>query len=295
MISKTFLSMFEDAPPEADTLRFAMKLQPKVQRNAENQACSELVALRRAAHPFIVRLEQAFQTPKFYALLLELCPGGNLNSLICRSFDEGGRCKGLPVYRTALFMGQALLALLHLHSKLGCVYRDMKPDNVLIADDNTAKLADFGLATKVGGRRHMSVVGTLGFLAPELVFGDREPDDESETDGIVDPFKTDAYSFGVTLLVTLLGEDGADLHEDDDKEWLLPRGGSEAEVLQMLQVVFAERSSLPPDGLSLIQALIPHKPRQRSALSDRDIVDHPFFKKVLQCDDLQSFLLGSLT
>merc|ERR1712136_6969 len=183
MISKTFLSMFEDAPPEADTLRFAMKLQPKVQRNAENQACSELVALRRAAHPFIVRLEQAFQTPKFYALLLELCPGGNLNSLICRSFDEGGRCKGLPVYRTALFMGQALLALLHLHSKLGCVYRDMKPDNVLIADDNTAKLADFGLATKVGGRRHMSVVGTLGFLAPELVFGDREPDDESETDG----------------------------------------------------------------------------------------------------------------
>lgn len=37
------------------------------------QACSEVVALRRCGHPFIVRLEQAFQTPHYYALLLELC------------------------------------------------------------------------------------------------------------------------------------------------------------------------------------------------------------------------------
>ena len=79
--------------------RFAMKLQSK--RNLDWQAYSEVVALRRTGHPFIVRLEQAFQTPHYYALLLELCPKGDLNQLLCNT-EEGGRRMGLPVTRAGL-------------------------------------------------------------------------------------------------------------------------------------------------------------------------------------------------
>ena len=78
-----------------------MKLQSK--RNLDWQAYSEVVALRRAGHPFIVRLEQAFQTPHYYALLLELCPKGDLNLLLCNTHESGSeRRMGLPVSRPRL-------------------------------------------------------------------------------------------------------------------------------------------------------------------------------------------------
>ena len=76
-----------------------MKLQSK--RNLDWQAYSEVVALRRAGHPFIVRLEQAFQTPHYYALLLEFCPNGDMNQLLCNT-HENGRRLGLPVSRAGL-------------------------------------------------------------------------------------------------------------------------------------------------------------------------------------------------
>ncbi|CAL1137869.1 unnamed protein product [Cladocopium goreaui] len=135
--------------------RFAMKLQSKRNMHLDWQAYSEVVALRRCRHPFIVRLEQAFQTPHYYALLLELCPNGDVNQLLCRA-DPAGRYPGLPLERAAKFAGQVLLALVHLHEEYGIIYRDVKPKNVLLSAYDEAKLADFGLALYVG-RKFFSV------------------------------------------------------------------------------------------------------------------------------------------
>eukprot|EP00930_Biecheleria_cincta_P036091 TRINITY_DN24777_c0_g1_i1.p2 TRINITY_DN24777_c0_g1~~TRINITY_DN24777_c0_g1_i1.p2 ORF type:complete len:132 (+),score=46.69 TRINITY_DN24777_c0_g1_i1:32-397(+) len=60
----------------------------------------------------------------------------------------------------------------------------------------------------------MPMAGTIGFVAPELILGC----EVAAGDPHFDPFKTDAYSFGVTLQVMLLGEDCADVVQDGDDD-----------------------------------------------------------------------------
>eukprot|EP00929_Paragymnodinium_shiwhaense_P013477 TRINITY_DN121321_c0_g1_i1.p1 TRINITY_DN121321_c0_g1~~TRINITY_DN121321_c0_g1_i1.p1 ORF type:complete len:1389 (-),score=277.89 TRINITY_DN121321_c0_g1_i1:75-4154(-) len=271
--SATFLSgSGETSAPSAR--RYAMKLQAKAQSRSELFACSEVVALRRAYHPFIVKIEEAFQTPHFFVLLLELCPGGDLNKLLCSQEDDDGCCRGLPVERVAKYGGQILLALRHLHEAVGIVYRDVKPENILLSGRDEAKLADFGLALYVGKDARsvpLDVAGTSGFMAPELALGncgnstsssfaavEHEVDAfqqqlrgapesfsgrssagssvgsvllddigvSADTDGghagfAVEPFKTDAYSFGVTLLLMLLGEEAGERILTEESEQTL--------------------------------------------------------------------------
>lgn len=227
-----------------------MKLQKKYQAESEWQACSELVALQRASHPFIVRLEQAFQTPTLFALLLELCPDGNLNELLWTR----GREKGLPPHFAATYAGHVMLALHHLHERLKIAHRDLKPVNILLSSDEmgspkrqgqrfqgtsrpggpedkpwptAAKLSDFGFAAYVNQHHHrcfMTQQGTFGFMAPELFEGDDfcSPQSSRTMDSnyagvnaiYADPFKLDAFSYGATLLVMLTGKASAEGMDD---------------------------------------------------------------------------------
>merc|ERR1711879_593359 len=129
-------------------------------------AASEVLALRRANHPFVVKLEHAFQTPKNFALLLEFCPA-DLNRRLCTVCDVSGRYVGLPAEQTAMYLGQILLAVVYLQEDLKIVYRDLKPENILISEQDQAKLADFGLAKTVSPSDRMTTCGTMGFIAPE--------------------------------------------------------------------------------------------------------------------------------
>lgn len=195
-----------------------MKLQPKAQNRAEHTACSEVVVLRRAVHPFIVKLEEAFQTPTSYILLLELCVGGDLNTLLCTIDGPSGQCRGLEPARVARYSGQMLLALTYLHDAVGIIYRDIKPENVLLTASDEAKLADFGLAIFVGKdapATQLTVAGTKGFVAPELheggsfcdsFVGSARSSMSMLDTARVDPYKTDSFSFGVTLELMLLGD-----------------------------------------------------------------------------------------
>jgi len=265
------------------------------------------LALRRAHHPFIVRLERAFQTPKFFALLLELCPT-DLNRVLCEE-DSFGRCMGLPAARAARYMGQVLLALVHLHSIEGIVYRDVKPENILISAHDDAKLTDFGLAedATVGGK--MSRAGTMGFLAPELTdnssgghFFSCEPSDNSNLTSrgsnsasdfmLRNAFKTDAYAFGVTLQLALLGETAGQRREVRRKgPVMLPLFIGEAENVACLQQL-KEAGGLSPEGHNLlVEHLLPYVPSERGCLSDPQVMNHPFFLKALECEDLKDHLI----
>mmetsp|Transcript_57345 Transcript_57345/g.153607 ORF Transcript_57345/g.153607 Transcript_57345/m.153607 type:complete len:1184 (-) Transcript_57345:33-3584(-) len=292
--------------------RFALKLQLK---QHQCQATSEVLALRRADHPFIVRLERAFSFSRFFALLLELCPT-DLNRVLCEQ-DESGRSLGLRPSLAAKFMGQAALALAHLHRNEKIVFRDVKPENILISANNEAKLTDFGLAKVVTSAERMTMCGTMGFLPPELI-GDLQGSSmgsalasgsqqsalsaRSSMGGRnsaggqprFNPFKTDAFSFGVTLQVTLLGEDGARRRIVHRKgPMMLPLHLSEAENAELLGRL-RETGRLSPEAHSLlVDKLLPHNPARRSCLTDSEVLNHPFFLKELGCNDLASLLLPS--
>jgi len=281
--------------------RYALKLQLK---QHPDQAASEVLALQRADHPFIVHLVHAFSFSRFFALLLELCPT-DLNRLLCETAD-GGRSLGLESQVAARYMGQAYLALTHLHRNEKIVFRDVKPENILISDQDQAKLTDFGLAKVVTSAERMQMCGTMGFLPPELLSvegsfinsnegagspdGRRNPGSRSSAGW--DPFKADAYSFGVTLQVALLGEDGARKKTIRRKgPMMLPMNLTEADNAELLAQL-RENGRLSPDAYALlVDHLLPHHPARRSRLTDAEVLNHPFFLQELGCEDLEKHLL----
>jgi serine/threonine protein kinase len=114
-------------------------------------------------HPYMVSLHYAFQTHNYLALLLQFCPGGNLQKLIEKE-------KQLKCPLAQMYTAEILLALCHLHERQ-IIFRDLKPDNIVIDDIGHAMLTDFGLSKEGVSTLHgtKSFCGSLAFIAPEIL------------------------------------------------------------------------------------------------------------------------------
>ncbi|KAL3936869.1 MAG: hypothetical protein SGARI_002373, partial [Bacillariaceae sp.] len=146
---------------------FAMKILRKshlVRRRQIERTRTERKVLSVVNHPFIMKLHYAFQSPDKLYLVLDYCPGGEL-------FFHLSRFRRFPERVARFYSAELLLALGHLH-KRGIIYRDLKPENVLLDADGHVKLGDFGLAK--AGIRHAyegatSMCGTPEYMAPEVL------------------------------------------------------------------------------------------------------------------------------
>ncbi|BAT83436.1 hypothetical protein VIGAN_04058000 [Vigna angularis var. angularis] len=142
---------------------FAMKVMDKASlasRNKLTRAQTEREILQLLDHPFLPTLYTHFETDRFCCLVMEYCPGGDLHTL--RQRQPG---KHFLEYAARLFnsmqshfslksetigsfyAAEVLLALEYLHM-LGVVYRDLKPENVLVRDDGHIMLSDFDLSLR---------------------------------------------------------------------------------------------------------------------------------------------------
>jgi len=266
----------------------ALKLERKEHANI---AACEVLALRRVSHPFIVHLLSTYQTPRFFLFLLEFCPT-DLNRKLFEDVESDDRCLGLPVPRVGKYMGQILLALVHLHDKVHHIHRDVKPENILISDQDSAKLTDFGLVKAANSAEVMMMSGTLGFIAPELTARPSVGRDNEPTHQRSEAFKQDAYSFGVTLQLMLLGEDVARKKYIPGKgPVLLPLHMGEDEMGDILEQLNSA-GRLTDSAYSLLKLLRPPKPEHRSAL--KHVIGHDFFREALGCEDLNECLMPSL-
>lgn len=99
--------------------------------------------LSRLDHPFLPTLFGHVETEKIMAWLVEYCPGGDLNSLRHRQTE-----KMFSESIIRFYAAEIVLALEHLHS-LGIVYRDLKPENVLIQASGHVMLTDFDLSASL--------------------------------------------------------------------------------------------------------------------------------------------------
>ena len=146
---------------------FAMKVLTKAKifgNNLVRYAKTERDVLSYTKHPFIVGLNYAFQTETKLFLILDFCPGGDLGRVLQRE----GR---LTEERARKYLCEVLLAIEALH-KRDIIFRDLKPDNVVIDTDGHACLTDFGLS-KEGvfdpSRGAKSFCGSVAYLAPEMI------------------------------------------------------------------------------------------------------------------------------
>jgi serine/threonine protein kinase len=163
---------------------FAMKVlhkkllyNSKLRERARNE---RMINGQLGAHPFVVKMRYAFVTPKCLCLVLELAPCGELFQLIT-NHDSGsftGKTFGrkFPEQAARFYVAESLLALEFLHGN-DVLYRDLKPENVLINADGHVTISDFGLSKPgvhdpLKGAR--SMCGTPEYLAPEILRGTHE-------------------------------------------------------------------------------------------------------------------------
>ncbi|KAL8475607.1 hypothetical protein ACS0TY_028317 [Phlomoides rotata] len=124
---------------------FAMKVMDKgmlVSRKKVVRAQTERDILSLLDHPFLPTLYSHFETDKFSCLLMEFCSGGDLHLLRQRQ-----PAKHFSEHAARFYASQVLLALEYLHM-MGVVYRDLKPENVLVREDGHIMLSDFDLSLR---------------------------------------------------------------------------------------------------------------------------------------------------
>jgi len=121
---------------------------------------AETSILSMIEHPFIVNLLATFMDDTRLFLILEFINGGELFSYLRKE----GR---LPDADSRFYSGEIVLAFAYLHGK-NIIYRDLKPENLLIDCDGHIKVTDFGFA-KVVEDRTWTLCGTPEYLAPEII------------------------------------------------------------------------------------------------------------------------------
>jgi serine/threonine protein kinase len=122
-------------------LYHAMKVLKKdmvLRKNQAEHTKVERLILEHVDSPFIVKLHWAFQTPERLYFIMDFLNGGELFYHLRRetNFDE---------HRARFYAVEMILALDCLH-KNGVIYRDLKPENVLVDAEGHIKITDFGLS-----------------------------------------------------------------------------------------------------------------------------------------------------
>ena len=121
-----------------------------------------------SGHPAIVTVIDSGYTATGQAyVVMELMAGGSLGERIAAT--------GPVPWPQAVEIGIGVAGGLEVAHRMGVLHRDVKPDNLLVSPYNDVKLADFGVATFVGGAssRTWSVIASVAYAAPEVLGGQR--------------------------------------------------------------------------------------------------------------------------
>lgn len=142
-------------------------------------------AILQSSSPFLVHIYASFQTSSHLYLLLEYHPGGDFATLLSTHYK-------LDEQAARFYAAEVVLGLEALRS-LQIVYRDLKPENVLVDRNGHLVLIDFGLSKSLEGGITKTFCGTAEYLAPEVLLGQPYG------------FAVDLWSLGTMLFEMLTG------------------------------------------------------------------------------------------
>lgn len=158
--------------------------------NDHRHVKNERLVLSTLNSPFCIKLFGTFQDRNYVHFALEYCPGGEL-------FQRLGRKKSFAPSVAKFYATEIFSALEHIQS-LGFVYRDLKPENVILDEEGHCKLVDFGFSRPCSADdRIHTLCGTPAYLSPEQLDG-------KLTNGYTRV--VDWWSYGVLLYELLTGK-----------------------------------------------------------------------------------------
>ena len=201
---------------------------------AADRALREARTTAKLHHPHAVPVFDVVEHEGRPCLVMQYLPSRNLQAVL----DDTGRMPARDVARLGAELASALAAA----HRVGIIHRDVKPANVLVTEDGTAKLTDFGISHTLGDASTTStgfVTGTPAYLAPEVARGDPAG------------FASDVYSLGSTLYRAVEGA---------------PPYGAESNAMAVLHRVASGRYVPPsPSGplTPLLQQLLAADPAAR--------------------------------
>ncbi|KAK7584348.1 hypothetical protein V9T40_005311 [Parthenolecanium corni] len=156
-------------------------------RKGEPMVLTEKQILQKINSRFVVSLAYAYETKDFLCLVLTIMNGGDLKFHIYNMGNE----TGFDVNRARFYAAEVLCGLEHLHLQ-GIVYRDCKPENILLDDRGHVRISDLGLAIEISEGE--SVRGRVGTVAPEVIDNERYS------------FSPDWFSFGCLVYEMIEGQ-----------------------------------------------------------------------------------------
>ncbi|KZT59518.1 Pkinase-domain-containing protein, partial [Calocera cornea HHB12733] len=204
-----------------------------------------LMRLSRPGHPGVVRLFWAMQDQASLYFVLELCPKGDMTTVLRRLGSFSLAC-------ARFYFAQITDAVMFIHSQ-GIVHRDLKPDNFLFTDQWRIKITDFGSAKIIeaaegsdtpAGSRRTSFVGSPQYVSPEILAHQAVS------------YPTDLWSMGIVLYQMISG------HFPFDSG---PTGGM-AHYLMWQRVLKGEYSfgeGWDPQAQDLVKKLLVNEPGKR--------------------------------
>ena len=236
---------------------YAMKILKKamiMKNNEETHTKTERKILAKINNPFIVSLYFAFQDEKKLYLITEFMQGGEL-------FYHLHREKFFSNERTQFYAAEIVLALDHLH-KNNCIYRDLKPENVLLDKDGHIKLADFGLSKimlEKSKAKAFTLCGTPDYLAPEIL-------ENKGYDKTVD-----WWSLGALIYEMLVGYSPFKMKK-----------GEQLNIEKYKEPVPLYNHFTPEAKMIITDLLVvePNKSLGYGSNGTENIKKHPFFKKI---------------
>lgn len=198
-------------------------------------------------HPFTLNFFTSFQDNTRIYFLTEYVPGGELFRILQNQ-------RIFPLDHARFYAAEITSVFLYLHSNK-IIYRDLKPENVLISSTGHVKLIDFGFATQVKeGENCMNFCGTLEYLAPEMV--------QRTGHG----HAVDWWTLGVLLYELLVG----------NVPFVSQSHQALFEKIVKCQVFFPK--TLDENAKDLIGKLLEKSPKDR--ISGNDVKNHEFFKGI---------------
>mmetsp|Transcript_9261 Transcript_9261/g.18869 ORF Transcript_9261/g.18869 Transcript_9261/m.18869 type:complete len:466 (+) Transcript_9261:288-1685(+) len=208
----------------------------------------EVRIVRGIRHPGVVKIIEVMVSTRHFYLVMERIKGVEL-------FDVIVSQSGLPENKARGYFQQLVDILCDLH-RHGVCHRDIKPENILVDELGTVRLTDFGEADRCDGTRSLSeCVGTMEYVAPEVLAADREH-----------PYCgriADAWSCGVLLYAMFTG----------NVPWLFEEPDLVAQEIHMRKIPFPP--SIPKSATDLIDKLLEVDPRKRLSLEECRF--HPWF------------------
>jgi serine/threonine protein kinase len=151
----------------------------------------------RLQHPHVIAVHDVVLHHGYPCLIMEYLPSRSLATVLS--------AHGVLVHEAVASIGTQISSALAAAHDVGIVHRDIKPGNVLLADDGTAKIADFGVSQAIGDLTVTEpgiLVGTPEYLAPEVAQGHSAG------------FASDVFSLGATLYTALEGTPPFGLHDN---------------------------------------------------------------------------------